>query len=134
MDTTKNTHRVGSAAAILIGSAIALVPVTASASETAATLFVPNGPDIAISAVDNLRQAIEADRGTAASTLDGGTDRPASSADRGGSRRSGAELGARPPRGPASSARRSGSAVVLSPQPAPDRRDVTLRQLIEADG
>ena len=134
MDTTKNTHRVGSAAAILIGSAIALVPVTASASQTSATLAVPNGPDIAISAVDNLRQAIEADRRTTAPTTTEARTVPLRQLIE-------ADRAAQVP-SPARDLREvplrqlveADQPVVLSPQPAPARRDVTLRQLIEADG
>jgi hypothetical protein len=65
MNTTTITNRLGPAAALLIGSALALAPIAAHASETVAapaTLLVPSGPDIALSAPDNLRQAIEADR------------------------------------------------------------------------
>lgn len=133
MDTTKNTHRVGSAAAILIGSAIALVPVTASASQTAATLAVPNGPDIAISAADNLRQAIEADRGTTAPTSTEARTVPLRQlieADRAAQVPSSApDLREIPLRQLIEADR----PVVVTPQPAPDRRDVPLRQLIEAD-
>jgi len=62
MNTTKNP-RSAAAAAILLGSVLALTPVAAHASQTGtATTMMPNGPDIALSATDNLRQLIEADR------------------------------------------------------------------------
>ena len=131
MDTTKNTHRVGSAAAILIGSAIALVPDTASASQTAATLAVPNGPDIAISAADNLRQVIEADRGTTATTSTEARTvllRQLIEADRGTTAPTPTEARTVPLRQLIEADR-----AAQVPSSAPDRRDVTLRQLIEAD-
>ena len=62
MNRTKNT-RPTAAAAILLGSVLALTPVGAQASQTGtAATMIPTGPDIAISATDNLRQRIEADR------------------------------------------------------------------------
>ena len=63
MNTTKNTRSAGAAAAILLGCVLALTPITAHASQTGnAATMMPNGPDIALSATDNLRQLIEADR------------------------------------------------------------------------
>ncbi len=63
MNTTKNTRSAGVAAAILLGSVLALTPVTAHASQTGtAATMMPTGPDIALSATDNLRQLMEADR------------------------------------------------------------------------
>ena len=62
MNTTKNT-RPTAAAAILLGSVLALTPVAAHASQTGtAATMMPTGPQIALSATDNLRQLIEADR------------------------------------------------------------------------
>jgi hypothetical protein len=62
MNTTKNT-RSAAAAAILLGSVLVLTPFTAHASQTGtATTMMPTGPDIALSATDNLRQLMEADR------------------------------------------------------------------------
>ncbi len=76
MNTTKNTRSAGAAAAIILGFVVALTPVASHASQTStAATMLPTGPDIALSARDNLRQAIEADRvaeepaGTAAPPL-----------------------------------------------------------------
>lgn len=61
MNTTKKTRPT--AAAILLGSVLALTPVAAHASQTGtAATMMPTGPQIALSATDNLRQLIEADR------------------------------------------------------------------------
>ena len=61
MNTTRNTRPI--AAAILLGSVLALTPLTAHASQTGtAATMIPTGPDIALSATANLRQAIHADR------------------------------------------------------------------------
>jgi hypothetical protein len=69
MNTTKITNRLSPVAAILLGSAIAVVPITAHASVQSGTApafsILRSGPDIAISATGNLRQAIEADRAPA---------------------------------------------------------------------
>ena len=63
MNTTKNTRSAGAAAAILLGCVLALTPITAHASQTGnAATMMPNGPDIALSATANLRQALHADR------------------------------------------------------------------------
>ena len=63
MNTTKNTHRLGTASAILLGFALAVAPASALASQTGATpVIVPTGPDIVLAATENLRQLIEADR------------------------------------------------------------------------
>ena len=63
MDTTKNTHRAGTASAILLGSFLALTPVAAHASQTGtAETMIPTGPDIELSATENLRQPIQGDR------------------------------------------------------------------------
>jgi len=112
MNTTTITNRLGPAAALLIGSALALAPIAAHSSETVAApaiLIVPSGPDIALSAADNLRQAIEADREAAVvQDAAGPTLRQRIEADR--------------------------AAEVATTPPAPTGRSApTLRQLIEAD-
>jgi hypothetical protein len=70
MNTTTIINRPGRVVAILLGSTLlALAPITTHASIHAGAApsagYLPSGPDIAISAIGNLRQAIEADRGPA---------------------------------------------------------------------
>jgi hypothetical protein len=107
MNTTKITNRLSPVAAILLGSAIAVVPITAHASVQSGTApafsILRSGPDIAISASGNLRQAIEADRAPAVvADVSGPTLRQQIEGDRGAD---------------------------VSPRTA----DPTVRQLVEAD-
>ncbi|MCD2442543.1 hypothetical protein LQ757_09685 [Agromyces sp. SYSU K20354] len=66
MNTTKNTHRSGTATAILLGFALAATPIAAHANQAgAAPAIVPSGPDIVLAATENLRQLVETDRAPA---------------------------------------------------------------------
>jgi hypothetical protein len=105
MNTDTFTHRIGHGAAILIGFAIVLSPVTVHASETGVTAtdlqarfvssdldprgrhvarqLVPTGPDITDdSSGPTLRQLMEADRGEASRGSSAPTLRQLMEADR----------------------------------------------------